>query len=220
MNAGDCPVGQQCSPGMDLSRTGVFNGSPLGNTNAVEVLSPGPLRLLLGPQDADGVAPLKLKTDVILSADVFGGAGCFCLKLLAAGSSGSLDCDGATAYDTQIFQPAGQPAGWDVTTGLGTPSGPGNGNLLVMGQIAFNPGQACVVVDCPNFTFTDPPVLFPFTTTNAIALKGSSLFLANHGEAFDCANFATPHSGGALVVGTAITLEPVGDTADSIRFSE
>jgi hypothetical protein len=81
-------------------------------------------------------------------------------------------------------------------------------------------GQPCSIVDCPNLSFADPPVLFPFTTTNATALKGSSLRLTNHGEAFDCANFATPHSGGALVVGAAIALPPVGDTADSIRFSE
>jgi hypothetical protein len=91
---------------------------------------------------------------------------------------------------------------------------------VVSGQIAFIPGQSCSTVDCPNFTFTDPPVLFPFTTTNATALKGSSLRLTNHGEAFSCASFATPQSGGALVVGAAITLAPVGDTADSIRFSE
>jgi Cys-rich repeat protein len=216
INDTDCPSGQTCAPGMDLSPTGIFNGSPLGNTNAVEMLSPTTFVIKMGTPNGDGVAPLRLDQDVNLTADVFGGAGCFCLRLLAAGSSGSIDCNGGTAYDTEIFQAAGEGPAWDVTTGLGAPSGPGNANLILNGQIQFVPGQACAVAAC---TFPDPPVEFPFTTTKAISKKGDTLYLANQGEAFDCATFETPGTG-VLVCGGAITIDPVGDTADSIRFSE
>jgi hypothetical protein len=72
----------------------------------------------------------------------------------------------------------------------------------------------------------DPPLLFPFTTTNAIALKGpcdpptaSCIQLTNRGEAFDCAHFAEPHSGGAWAVGGEITILGL-ETANTIRLAE
>ena len=226
----DCALEIECSPGMDLSRTGIFNGSPLGNTNVLETLCgaqqgcmvggqlpPITFMIAMGAQDSNGVAPLSLKQDVQFFGDIFGGAGCFCLKLFANGSSGSIDCNGGTPYDTQIFQAAGQGPAWEATTGLGDPSGPGNANLIVNGQLQFVSGVTCATVNC---TFPDPPVPFPFTTTKALSRKGTALFLQNHGEAFDCANFGTSGSGGALVSGGAITIDPVGDTADSFRLSE
>jgi hypothetical protein len=74
-------------------------------------------------------------------------AGRFCLKLFAAGSGGSIDCDGGTAYDTSTSQPLGQMSGWAAETGLGEPSGPGNGNLLVMGQLLFVSSTTCDVAN-------------------------------------------------------------------------
>jgi hypothetical protein len=227
----DCALGIECSPGNDLSRTGIFNGSPLGNTNVLETicgaqagcvpmsetLPPITLKIAMGARNGEGIAPLRLTEDVMIFGDIFGGAGCFCLKLLASGSSGSIACNGGPPYDTQIFQASGQGPAWEATTGLGDPSGPGDANLLVNGQLQFVPNVTCATVSC---AFPDPPVEFPFTTTKALSKKGTALFLANHGEAFDCDNFGTSGSGGALVAGGAITIDPVGDTADSFRLSE
>jgi hypothetical protein len=141
----------------------------------------------------------------------------------AAGSSGSIDCDGGTAYDTQM-QP-GSVVRMDGDHRLGRRPDR-NGNLLVNGQIKFIPSIPCDQLDCATQAF-DPPAQFPFTTTNAIALKGpcdpmmaGCLTLTNRGEAFDCANFGTSGSGGVLAAGGAITIDPVGDTADTIRLAE
>ena len=235
MNNDQCSGGQECAQGQTcqehqeppcLSRTGLFNGSPLGNTNAADMFTSAPLMLQLGPQDSMGVAPLKLLNDVLVEANIFGGAGCLCLKLFASGSSGSIDCDGGTAYDTSTAQPLGTPAGWTVETGLGDPSGPGDGNLIVMGQLQFVANVTCDIANCPTVTFLDPPVEFPFTTTNAIALKGpcnpptaSCIQLTNRGESFDCANFSQPNSGGALAAGGEITILGL-ETANTIRMAE
>jgi hypothetical protein len=226
MNNAQCSGGQECAEGQMLSRTGLFNGSPLGNTNAADMFTSAPLMLQLGAQDSMGVAPLKLLNDVLVEANIFGGAGCLCLKLFASGSTGSIDCNGGTKYDTSTAQPLGTPAGWTVETGLGDPSGPGDGNLIVMGQLQFVSNVTCDIANCPTVTFTDPPVEFPFTTTNAIALKGpcnpptaSCIQLTNRGESFNCATFSQPDSGGALAAGGEITILGL-ETANTIRMAE
>jgi Cys-rich repeat protein len=213
----DCPSGQVCTP--EISRTGLFT-TALSNTNASLRFSPGPLVLEMDPPDANGIAQLRLKEDAVFSIVIIEST-CFCLKLFAEGSSGSIDCDGGTAYDTRVFQASGQGPAWSAEYNLGDPAGPGNGDLRVMGLIErVNIPDECLNADCANRTYPDPPVPFPFTTTNAIAQKGDNLILVNRGEAFSCDNFESSLSGGAWAAGGAITIEPVGDTADTIRLAE
>jgi hypothetical protein len=213
----DCPEPQTCSPGVDVTRTGLFPDI-LSNANAALRFSPGPLLLELGKPDSNGVAQLRLKEDVTFSIVVVDST-CFCLTLLAEGGSGSIDCDGGTAYDTKIFQAAGQGPAWTAEYNLGDPADPGNGDLRVMGLIErVNVMDECLNANCATRDYPDPPNPFPFTTTNAIAQKGTQM-LVNRGEAFECENFATSTTG-ALASGGAITIDPVGDTADTIRISQ
>ena len=201
----------------DATATGLFT-SALSNTTAILASSPGPFKLALGPADANGVRALTLAEDASFGLDIVNST-CLCLKFKAAGSTGSIDCDGGTPYDTSITQPTGPGTAWTIQTGLGSAAGPGNGNLIVTGLFLQWP-DFCSTVDCSDETiYTDPPNQFPFTTTIATAFKGT-LNLSDHGAPFDCANFTTSGSGGILACGVAETVDPVGDTANVLRFSE
>ena len=213
----DCTSPETCSPGQIVTKTGLFPDI-LSNANAALRFSPGPLILELGTPDGDGIAQLRLKQDAVFSIVIVDNT-CFCLKLLAEGGSGSIDCDGGTAYDTKIFQEAGQGPAWTAEYNLGDPAGPGNGDLRVMGLIErVNVADECANANCATRDYPDPPNPFAFTTTNAIAQKGTQV-LINRGEAFECTGFATSVKG-ALAAGGAITIDPVGDTADTLRLSQ
>ena len=182
--------------------------------------SPGPLTLVLGVADANGIASLRLKEDVYIRIGIIDGS-YLCFHMMAAESDGSIDCDGGTAYDTSGTQPAGDVGfPFAIETGLGDPAGPGNGNLLVPVEYKIvqqtNPefGNACDAI-----TYTDPVQTFPFTTTKAISVKGD-LVLDVSGQPFSCANFATPGSGGQLAAGAPATQAPIGDVANVFRFGE
>ena len=206
-----------CSPGQAVTRTGLFPDI-LSNANSALRFSPGPLKLELGEPDSNGVAQLRLMEDAVFSIVVIDNT-CFCLKLLAEGGSGSIDCDGGTPYDTKINQPAGQGPEWTIEYNLGDPAGPGNGDLRVMGLIErVNVMDECQNANCATRNYPDPPNPMGFTTTNAIAMKGAQI-LVNRGEAFECANFDTSTTG-VLAAGGAITIDPVGDTAATIRMSQ
>lgn len=203
--------------------TGLFT-TGLSGANASngpdDGFSPGPLKLLLGPQDEDGVGSLRLEEDVFLRIGVIDGT-YLCFHMMAEGSDGSIDCDGGTAYDTRSTQPAGDVGfPFAIETGLGDPSGPGDGNLLVpvlFQLIGFDSpdfGKACEEV-----TYTNPVQTFPFTTTTATSVKGD-LVLPIEGQPFDCDAFGTSGSGGQLAAGAPATQAPIGDVANVFRFGE
>jgi hypothetical protein len=182
--------------------------------------SPGPLTLVLGAQDANGVASLKLKEDVFLHIGIVDGS-YLCFNLKAQDSDGSIDCNGGTAYDTKSTQPAGDVGfPFDIETGLGDPAGPGNGNLLVpcLYQI-IQPTNPDFGKSCDQVTYSNPIQTFPFTTTKATSDKGG-LILEVSGAPFDCAHFADPGSGGQLAAGAPATQAPVGDVSNVFRFAE
>ena len=199
----------------DATRTALFT-AVVGGLNMASSFSSGPLVLVGGLPDASGVAPLTLKDDVTLTVSIFDGS-FLCIKLIAAGSSGSIDCDGGTPYDVEATQPAGNvgPA-FDLQTGLGAPAPPGNGDLLVMQQI--QPVPSGPTPDCAAITYLNPPQLFAYTTTTATAGKGS-LQLSVSGEPFSCNDFATPSSGGMLATPDPGT-DLFGDDANVIRLAE
>jgi hypothetical protein len=218
-------VGPLMTP--DNPGSGLFNGSQLGGGNVADVMSPGPLTLVMGPQDANGVAPLTLKSDVTFSIDISLNNSCACIKFLAAGSAGSIDCDGGTAYDTTITQTKADGTKWTIQTHQGTPATQGGNGDLVLTAVFTDviPGDACVQnccneVNCETATYPDPPNQFPFTTTTATAsVEGTGAPFKTAGVPFDCKNFGVSGSGGALVSGVAMG-SIVGPTSDSLRFSE
>lgn len=206
--------------------TGLFT-TGLSGSNAALAFSSGPLTLVLGPQDANGVGSLRLKEDVTLTIDIIDGSK-LCFKMLAANSDGSIDCDGGTAYDTKGTQPPGDVGfPFDITTGLGDPAGPGNGNLLVPVQYEIvSPQDPQFQTPCDQITYSNPLQTFPFTTTLATAVKGTLIveYPADaggiSGEPFDCANFGTSGSGGQLAAPAPATQAPVGDVSNVFRFAE
>lgn len=200
--------------------TGVFN-SFIAQGNAANSVDTAPLTLVLGEPDANGIAELRLKEDVIMTFDIVDGRK-LCFHLIAAESSGSIDCDGGTAYDTYGYQErndTGIP--FEIQTGLGDPAGPGNGELIVQTRLAIlQPDDPEYDLPCTEVTYqvTQP---FPYTTTQATADKGGPpLVMTIPGEPFDCANFGTPGSGGRLVAPAPAHQPPVGPVANAFRFSE
>ncbi|MGH7785451.1 MAG: EF-hand domain-containing protein [Candidatus Binatia bacterium] len=196
--------------------TGLFT-TGLGNANAANSFSPGPLTLELGEPDGDGIATLGLAEDLILEVDVLDGS-CLCLNMDADATTGSIDCDGGTAYDTRAFQPLGDVGEeFMVMLDLGDPSGPGDGNLIV--PLHFeNIATPCEVLDCTTVTYDGPLLTFAFTTTTATAVKGN-ITLAIAGEPFSCENFGTVGSGGQLAA-PAPAFQQGLNVANVFRFGE
>src|SRR5262249_23505367 len=85
------------------------------------------------------------------------------------------------------------------STGLGGPSGPGDGNLIL--QTLMDPvDDACAMVDCANHVFPNPPLSFAFTTTLATAIQAQDppnppVSYTVRGEPFNCDDFTTPGVG-------------------------
>lgn len=203
------------------SASGLFSSGVTGS-NAAQHISPGPLTLVMGAQDASGVAPLQLMNDVTISIDVDLNGSCLCLKLLTAGQQGFISCNGGVPYDTQAERTVGMPGnGWTATSGLGSPGGAGDAELLVMANFEDVTMKNCAQADCANFQFTEPPNLFAFTTTTATGVQdttGKPITQSLKGEPFDCAHFGMSGSGGRLVAPAPANI--VIQTANVFRFAE
>jgi hypothetical protein len=179
-------------------RSGFFSSGLGGNSLAAQ-MSEGPLLLQAGARAADGKAPFSLKQDAYFKIDVQIGATVLCIKLIAAGSSGFIDCDGGSPLDVELVEAggAGQPAGVPMT-GKGTDAGPGGAQLRIQQQIAE---MASYDLTCDANTpgFGDP-VSLVFTTATFKAQKGNAK-LERKGENFDCAAFTTTDGVGMLAAG-------------------
>jgi hypothetical protein len=209
--------------GPDQSGSGLFVGI-IGNTNAAVTFSPGPLTLVMGKLDSNGIASLTLKDDVTISIDIIDGT-CMCLKLFANNEfGGTINCNGGSMYDTMATRAANAPdLTWIVTTGLGSPSGAGDANLLLAG-LFDHVSSSCAAADCPTHTYINPANEFAFTTTNATAVQnvssGPPITLTDPGSPFNCANFGMPGSGGKLAAPVPTVLDPVGPVAAVLRIAE
>jgi len=204
------------------SRSGLFT-TGLGGSNAASKIPPGPLTLVMGTADANGVAPLRLATDVTLPIKILDNT-CMCVRLFAQGSGGTIDCDGGTPYDSEARRSAGMAGfGWNATSGLGAPAGAGNANLSVAG-VFDRVMTTCDEADCEHHQFSNPPNVFAFTTTAATAIQetpaGPPLALTVAGEPFDCDHFSMAGSGGQLVAPAPTTFDPIGEVANVLRLAE
>lgn len=202
-------------------QTSRFWSSGLGGGNVAEGFLPGPLKLFAGPVNpATGIAPLSLKEDAIYGMSIVQGAPPTCFKLLAQGSSGSIDCDGGSAFDVQVTQDSngagpGDPLVW--TTNLGTDGGAGAAMLVVTQAAKLMPAGA-TLDECAttNYTVFEQAV---YTTEKATAkvldaLEGSvlrspadgSITLIKTGKNFSCANWTTENGDGVLML-PVVTLD-------------
>ena len=188
--------------------SGIDSMSGTGGT-----LGPLTLEIAAGQPDGNGLAPLSLVQDATLAASVWrSDAGAsphkfLCFRLLAAGSSGSVDCNGGTAFDVVGSQPTGPGTALTLQTGLGGPAGPGDAALLVQMQRSapidaaqFHPnGCAAAVYEAPQ--------LVALTTTTATAVK-RTLSFTRTGEPFDCAVWSVRDTGGQFVMPAPTYFQP------------
>jgi hypothetical protein len=202
--------------------------SPSGTNGTLQPLT---LEIAAGQPDANGLAPLSLVQDATLVASIWrADAGAtsptyLCFRLLAAGSSGSVDCDGGTAFDVVGSQPTGPGTALTLETGLGDPAGPGDAALLVQMQRSapidaaqFLPGGCAAAA-------YEPPQLVALTTTQATAVKRTVSFTRT-GEPFDCAYWSLRDTGGQLVMPAPTYFTPPpfpahrGDEALAVALAE
>ncbi|MDX2166009.1 MAG: hypothetical protein SF182_03065 [Deltaproteobacteria bacterium] len=212
------------------SRSGLFS-SGLSNTNAATAIcgklaaggqscdQPAVMTLILDDEDqGDGIHDMPLKDDVTLEIGVVDGSR-VCLKFLADFTQGYIACDGGARYDIVATRPADAPGvDFTYTRDLGPLAGPGNANLLVSAQYRIVPaGDA---TPCAQLGYTGT-VTIPFTTTTGTAtVGGTELSLAVGGQAFSCANFATPGSGGVLTAPIPAHDAAAGNLVNALRFGE
>lgn len=156
----------------------------------------GPLRLVAGAPNANGVASLTLSEDVILGAELLDGS-TFCVKVRATGSSGLIDCDGGTPVSAMVeFQETFGPL--TRFTELGADSGPGAAYLLLSHFPQLLPAGT-TVADCLSFPFPGGGFDAVYTT-DAITgtILNPSISLGGEGENFDCASWNSEDGPGAL----------------------
>ncbi|MBX3025292.1 hypothetical protein KF840_10310 [bacterium] len=203
-------------PGDD-PRVGFFS-SALAGKSISDRFSPGPLVFVAGAPDANGIASLRLKQDAYFKINVPAGATVLCLRLLAAGSTGRIDCDGGTPFGVTFTEASGAsaPAG-TLQTGQGADSGPGAGEFRVMQSIAElnNFNAAC------DATVTFPtPSTSVYTTATFTVMKGTRT-LAKTGESFDCATWTMTDGPGMWVNGVAAyETRAGGDSASATRLAD
>lgn len=198
-------------------RVGFFTTGLAGRAVS-QNFSPGPLLLVAGAPNANGIATLTLKEDAYFKINIPAGGTVLCIRLLASGSSGRIDCDGGTPFNISLTAAAGQNAPVPTPiTGQGTDSGPGAAELTVMQSIAelTSFDAAC------DATVTYPtPSQYVYTTATYTATKGTRT-LVKSGESFDCANWTMTDGPGMLVAGiVAYDTRAGGDSASATRLAD
>jgi hypothetical protein len=215
---------------VDAVRTGLFT-TALPNNNAASFIT-GDFVLVGGIPDANGVASLRLREDAHIA--FVNPVSVVCFRLLADTSTGSIDCNGGTAYDATLTQDAGPDAAPPVlTTGLGKPAGIGAAHLILMQQSVQLP--ACTIVP-PTTECTDPceaegleydpPVMAVYTTEMITATKGEDT-ITGRGEPLSCAQFQDTDTVGMLV-NPSVAFQVIspgpppfpGDVANFLRIAD
>lgn len=135
-----------------------------------------PLKLAAGAVDpATGIAPLHLEEDAIFGWRTIQAGPVLCVKILAQGSTGQIDCDGGSAQDVLMtvdsnFSNPASPA--VLTAHTGNPSRPGAVTLSVMATVDNIQGLPSPN-DCVTHTF-GAPSQFHFTTETGTALVNNA----------------------------------------------
>ena len=113
--------------------------------------------------DPNGDASLVLAQDDVLAMQTVAGDA-ICLRLTAAGSSGTLSCNGGMGHDVTVTSDAGEFADPPLTQAfLGADSGPGAATLLVSTEIAQLPAGASLA-ECLTTAPYGAPQIRAFST--------------------------------------------------------
>ncbi len=179
--------------------------------NVARAFEPGPIVLTAGAPNAEGVATLGLAEDARFGVDTLGGIVCY--HLIAAGTTGKIDCDGGTPVDISVTQDtgAGAPPA-TVLTEQGEPGAPGSAYLVVM-QESVQLSTTASFSDCATATF-DPVQVAYYTTGNATGTKGIKT-ITRAGETFDCGAFTVTDGRGILAnPSVAVNALAGGDVAN------
>jgi endoglycosylceramidase len=223
--------GQTCSGGLGersftIARPpSIFGVSALAGADiALDPWPEGPLRICAGADQGNGVHPLSLMEDVGIGFSVLD-TSVSCIKIFAAGSGGSIDCNGGSAYDVFSTQNSNHSGVEDppiVTTGLGADAGPGAATLtanmsVLLLPIGSDPSE-CGTQDYSN--------AFPVAFTTATATSEVTDALPDHGTRsltdvgsnFNCTIWTLTDSLGTLVAPVSGLDTVVGDVAAALKL--
>ena len=226
-------------------RTGFFS-SGLSGFSVSERFTAGPIVLTADAPNASGVAQLRLKQDAYFKVYIKLGGTILCVKWVAQGSRGSMDCNGGTPYGVTLTEAAGQTPPGVPMTGVGSDSGSGAANLFVRQVISEIHNQCpagggtctvsgtpcttnseCVPTSIDDSKACDATTVFDnagldvvYTTANFLGTKGTRTFSKN-GENFSCSAWTTTDGTGMLVTGLLAVDERAGGTsANGIRVAD
>lgn len=198
------------SPGVDVSTTDPWYAEPI--------------RLCAAPQSGNGARRLNLLTQAILGLRL-ADQRVLCVRLLPDSTVGVLDCSGRSTGVSVAQDSRGDTAA-DVPVaryGIGANSGPGGA--------MFSAGVSFVLLDpeaqpeeCGRTNF-GPVLSLPVTTANGLAqvlnpTQGGEVQIQMRGQNFDCANFTTSDSAGALVIPFTDVDGATTDTANLLFLAD
>jgi hypothetical protein len=219
--AGDVPF--DCESG--LGERAFTAGGPLTTVAIAPPLGSGvqpadtwaidPLRLCAGLDLGGDVHPLALRTDAVIGIPAVDGS-VVCLRFLARGSSGTIDCDGGTAQDVRASQDEQGNSGIRVDTGLGLPAFSGAASMRLQVGVRQLPSGSDPAA-CREVREFDLEVEAALTTTTGTAevLDGMGnplLSVGRSGAGFDCQSWRS-EGPGTLVLPIPAVNTVVGDLA-------
>jgi hypothetical protein len=174
--------------------------------------SSDPLRLCAGAEIANGLRPMALRSDAVVGVPLADGS-TLCVRLLARGSQGLLDCRGVIGHDVLASQEQDPESPIDVATNLGVPAGSGAASLRLPVAVRLLPAGS-VPSDCETAIAGTMPFIAALTTAagTAVVENGEAAVaeLTAHGASFDCSAWADG-TGAALVLPFPLLDTPHGD---------
>jgi hypothetical protein len=239
-----------CPPnGLGVRHFSVANGTdPAGSHfytsvtgSRVEFLNSvrGSLDLCGGVVDpANGVTSLALNADGVFGWKVIDGS-FVCVKVLAAGSSGKLDCNGGTPVDMRFYRDShgeGDNEPETTETELGNPGAAGAGYIMAPMQIVNCPDdEACPAAltsadDCANPQKVNYSVIRPSfhgLTTGSLRseivnpIQGGIVGITRVGQPFNCSAWTTEDGPGTLEMAIlGVDTGRVGDVANIAQIDD
>lgn len=178
------------------------------------------LRICAGRELTDGLYPLNVRDDAVVGVPLADGT-VLCAKITARGSSGTLDCNGGSAFDVEASQDREALTRITVETGLGLDAG--TGAALIRLPIAFVQLPDGSAEDCQDAVYP-PSFNAALTTAAGVAqvrdLDSSVLAESSAvGVPFACESWRAGGAG-AFVLPLPIVNGPAGDLATVLVLSE
>jgi hypothetical protein len=227
----ECVAEPVCEDNMCVldPRKSCFITSYLGLGDISLMFNEGPITLVAGAPDEDGVARVTLAEDAVFGATLLQGV--LCVRMLRQGTVGQIDCDGGTPADVRVTldsrgaNPSADPV---VETGLGADAGPGALTLMAMMQI-INEDTGFPLENCADASFGDPSAV-PVTTATATSVVLNTIqspdgmgteMSARTGQPFDCSEWTTGTTGVLVVPLSAEVTSPiVADLTNILQMAE